>query len=69
MSNMVDIIQRGVIKSVPQKHAKILVALKKATYPDPVEQSAEVVSTEGGEFIDTVKPKRTYQRKDLTAGA
>jgi hypothetical protein len=64
-----EIIQRGVTKTVPTKHAAILVALKKATYPEPVEQSAEVVSTEGGEVIDTAKPKRTYQRKDLTAGA
>ncbi len=58
----ISILQNGVIKTIPVAHAKILVALKKATYvPEP-----EVVTEEGGKEVDTnEKPKRAYLRKDL----
>ena len=56
----ISILQNGVIKTIPVAHAKILVALKKATYvPEPVTE-------EGGKEVDTTeKPKRAYLRKDL----
>lgn len=60
-----EIIQRGVTKMVPTKHAQILVALKKAIYaPEPDANGS-------GENVDTEapKPKRAYQRKDLKAEA
>jgi hypothetical protein len=58
------IIQRGVEKQVPAKHAKILVAIGKAAYaPMPDDEAGH------GETVDTdaPKPKRTYLRKDLKA--
>jgi hypothetical protein len=58
------IIQRGVEKQVPAKHAKILVAIGKAAYaPMPDDEAGQ------GETVDTdaLKPKRSYTRKDLKA--
>jgi hypothetical protein len=61
------IMQNGVLKSVPSKHAAILVAIKKASYPPEPETDAPGQ----GEVVDAEapKPKRTYVRKDLTAEA
>jgi len=64
-----SIIQNGVLKSVPTKHADILVSIKKATYaPDPVDVS-DTDEPGQGETVDTdaSKPKRAYVRKDLRA--
>ena len=58
----VQIIQNGREKTVPAAHAKILVALKKATYPQEVKQADEPKQDEAA------KPaKREYKRKDLKA--
>ena len=63
----VQIIQKGQIKAVSPRDAKILVALKKATLaPDPAEADSTDTpdpATEGEE-----KPvKRAYRRKDMQA--
>lgn len=62
-----SIIQRGVIKTVPTAHAKILIALKKATLAP---ETATDQKTEDPVGDSDQKPeKRTYRRKDLTAEA
>ena len=62
----VQIIQKGQIKAVSPRDAKILVALKKATLaPEPAEAETDTPEpcTEGEE-----KPaKRAYRRKDMQA--
>ena len=62
----VKIIQKGQIKAVSPRDAKILVALKKATLaPEPAEAETDTPEpyTEGEE-----KPaKRAYRRKDMQA--
>ena len=62
-----SIIQRGVIKTVPTAHAKILIALKKATLAP--ESAPDQKPEESVEESDQKPEKRTYRRKDLTAEA
>lgn len=60
----VQIIQNGREKTVPAAHAKILVALKKATYP----QTEEPKQANDSKQDEAAKPaKREYKRKDLKA--
>jgi hypothetical protein len=63
------IIQNGVLKQVPSKHAAILVAIKKASYVKDVAAESDTDAPGQGETVDTdaLKPKRAYVRKDLRA--
>jgi hypothetical protein len=65
----INIIQNGVLKKVPSKHAAILVAIKKASYADATVDVSEPDAPGQGETVDTdaLKPKRSYTRKDLKA--
>lgn len=55
---------RGSVKTVPAAHAKILIALGKATL---VEAKPEPAETQPEPATPAAPAKRTYKRKDMQA--
>lgn len=55
--------QRGSVKTVPAAHAKILIALGKATLVEDKPEPAETQT----EPTQATPAKRTYKRKDMQA--
>jgi hypothetical protein len=70
----VQIIQNGVTKLVSARDARILVAIKKATYATKSQEphtqiGPQVAAPAGSDPQDSgaEKPKRAYKRKDMVA--
>jgi hypothetical protein len=65
----VQIIQNGVTKLVSARDARILVAIKKATYATKVVDQAPIEKPiEPAEVgAEAEKPKRAHKRKDMVA--